>query len=181
MLATSAGCRTAPPVLDAAPAPAPPTSQDDASYDWHGLLVAPLDSALKDVPIALHEVLLFRDEAHSGAAVDDGECYGADAPPRFLGRTPDKYLLCFKQDRLSRIEASVRLTAAQASDVFAAACAGWLKQAAESAAAQSSACEGRDGDIWFGGRLEEATGDGEIPETGLILSITLERARQAGE
>ena len=40
------------------------------------------------------------------------ECYAADTPaPRFVGRTPDEYLLCFKQDRLSRIQASVRLAA----------------------------------------------------------------------
>jgi hypothetical protein len=38
-------------------------------------------------------------------------------------------LLCFKQDRLSRVQASVRVAVAQASDVFAAACAGWLKNA----------------------------------------------------
>jgi hypothetical protein len=39
-------------------------------------------------------------------------------------------LLCFKQDRLSRIQASVRVPAAQAPEVFAAACTGWLKNAA---------------------------------------------------
>ncbi len=43
------------------PAPAPL----DASYDWHVLLVAPFGSVLKDVPLTLHEVLLFRDEAQS--------------------------------------------------------------------------------------------------------------------
>ena len=36
----------------------------DASYDWHGLLIAPFGSVLKDIPLTLHEVLLFRDEAH---------------------------------------------------------------------------------------------------------------------
>ncbi len=56
------------------------------------------------------------------------ECYAADAPaPRFLGRTPDEYLLCFKQDRLSRIQAAVLLPAAEADGVFAAACAAWAR------------------------------------------------------
>ena len=174
MLATFAGCRTAPPVLHGAP-PSPPTSQTDESHDWRSLLVAPLGSTLKDVSIPLHEVLLFRDEEHSGAAAEDAECYGADAPPRFLGRTPD-VLLCFKQDRLFRIQASVRLTGAQAFDVFAAACAGWLKQAADNAAGQGGACEGHDGDVRFSGRLEEGTGEQGTPETELILSITLDGA-----
>jgi hypothetical protein len=99
---------------------------------------------LKDIPVALHEVLLFRDDAHGNAAAGnaatdsaaadaaavDAECYAADAPsPRFVGSIPDEYLLCFKQDRLSRIQASVRVGVDGASDIFAAACAGWLKNA----------------------------------------------------
>jgi hypothetical protein len=86
--------------------------------------------------VALHEVLLFRDEEHGSASAADAdtvgaECYAADAPaPRFLGRAPDEYVLCFKQDRLFRIQASVRVEAARATDVFAAACAGWLQNAA---------------------------------------------------
>jgi len=160
MLATLLGCRAPQPratVQGPAPAPLPALHQDDDSYDWHDLVIAPFGSALKDIPMELHEVLLFRDEAHSGAAVDDAECYGADAtPPRFVGRTPDEYMLCFKQDRLSRIQASVRLTKAQAPEVFAAACAAWLKHAAlattvaggSGAEVQSvDACEGRDGAI----------------------------------
>ncbi len=166
MLATLAGCHTAPLLPNGAQTPAPATSGNDASYDWHGLLVAPLGSPLKEVPISLHEVLVFRDVGHGTAGVDDAECYGADAPPRFLGRMPAKYLLCFKQDRLSRIQASVSLTSAQASDVFAAACAGWLKQAAESASGQSSECEGRDGDIRFSAQMSE----------GELISITLDSA-----
>ena len=48
--------------------------------------------------------------------------------PNLSGSTPDEYLLCFKQDRLTRIQASVRLDTAQAQEVFAAACAGWLQR-----------------------------------------------------
>jgi hypothetical protein len=162
-LITIAACH-APAQRATTPAAAPPT----VSYDWHGLLIAPLGSVLKDIPLKLHEVLLFRDEAHGDEAHGDGahgaaradnmaaerECYAADAPaPKFLGRAPDEYLLCFKQDRLSRIQASVRLPMDQAPDVFAAACAQWLKNAAAEPA--GAACEGRDGAIHFSFRLEE--------------------------
>jgi hypothetical protein len=175
LLATLVACHSPAPRVKG-PDPAP----DDGSYDWHGLLIAPFGSVLKDIPVALHEVLLFRDEAHSTATADDAatveaECYAADAPaPRFIGRSPDEYLLCFKHDRLSRIQASVRLGGAQASDVFAAACADWLKNAApattnadaQSAAAPiGAACEGRDGAIHFSGRLEEE------PEATLSLTL----------
>src|SRR6202034_2117205 len=93
MLTTLMGCRAPPP--QATPPVHPPAQADtrppvDASYDWHGLLVAPFGSVLKDIPLTLHEVLLFRDEAHGSAAVDEAECYAADTPaPRFLGRTPE--------------------------------------------------------------------------------------------
>ena len=88
----------------------------DASYDWHVLLIAPFGSVLKDVPVTLHEVLLFRDEAETRRRRgDDAECYAPDQRRRrsFVGHTPDEYLLCFKQDRLSRIQASVRLRTAR--------------------------------------------------------------------
>jgi hypothetical protein len=160
----------------------PPDAQQaaDSSYDWHALLIAPFGSSLKDIPLTLHEVLLFRDEAHGTTAADDAECYGADvAAPRFIGRTPDEYLLCFTRDRLSRIQASVRLAPEQAVEVFTAACAIWLKNAASAPGAaptpaptpppaaevqSGGACEGRDGAIHFGGRFEEEA----------VLSITLD-------
>jgi hypothetical protein len=163
---------------------------------------------LKDIPVALHEVLLFRDDAHGNAAPGnaapgsagadaaavDAECYAADAPaPRFVGRIPEEYLLCFKQDRLSRIQASVRVPAAQAAEVFAAACTGWLKNAASTPGAEApgvgtpgvgasaeapsaDACEGRDGAIHFRGRLEEEPGRAETPQPESVLSITLDSA-----
>jgi hypothetical protein len=180
------------------------------------LLIAPFGSVLKDIPAALHEVLLFRDEEPGSASAADAdtvgaECYAADAPaPRFLGRTPDEYVLCFKHERLSRIQASVRITAAQAADVFAAACAEWLKNAAPAttglgapgtgapgagtpgagtpgagtpgagtpgAETQSAgACEGRDGDTRFRGRLEEEPDRAEQDRTEMVLSIILDGA-----
>ena len=182
MLTTLVGCRAPPP--QATPPVHPPAQADtrppvDASYDWHGLLVAPFGSVLKDIPLTLHEVLLFRDEAHGSASVDDAECYAADTPPpRFLGQTPQEYLLCFKQDRLARIQASVRLAAAEALEVFATACTGWLKNqtAAATATAPGSAhgggdCKGRDGAIRFSARAEEESDSAET-----TVSITLDGA-----
>jgi hypothetical protein len=160
----------APSPRAAAPGGTPPAAAqpaDDAAYDWHGLLIAPFGSALKDIPGGLHEVLLFRDDAHDGhgqdarsGPADDAECYSTDAPaPRFMGRTPDEYLLCFKRDRLARIQASVRLTAEDAPARFAAACAAWLRHAAPaSEPGNAGGCDGRDGAIRFSGRLGDETG-----------------------
>jgi hypothetical protein len=191
LLAALAGCRAPAPHATAPehaqtppPAARPP---EDGSYDWHALVVAPFGSVLKEIPLTLHEVLLFRDAARGPAAADDAECYASDtAAPRFVGRTPDEYLLCFKEDRLARIQASVRLKAADAPEVFAAACAVWLKNAARTtgAAAPSTTtpaagapptevqntavqgadtCKGRDGAIRFSAGLGEEAGRAEIP------------------
>jgi hypothetical protein len=191
MLAVMLGCQTPPPRVAVPVSPAAPPAvfpQADESNDWHGLLIVPFGSALKDVPIKLHEVLLFRDEARSGDAVAEAECYGADAPAaHFLGRTPDEYLLCFRQDRLSRIQASLRLPLAQASEVFRAACAGWLQRAAPATpdiatpsvagadiGAVQAACEGRDGAIRYSGRLGKESDEEQKPEAELTLSIILD-------
>src|ERR1700737_4255137 len=74
LLAPIAACHTPSPraaAPDRTPPPPPAHEPADASYDWHGLLIAPFGSVLKDVPVALHEVLLFRDEARGGTAADD--------------------------------------------------------------------------------------------------------------
>ena len=185
LLAALTGCRAPTPhatAPDRAPAPPPEARPLDGSYDWHVLVIAPFGSVLKQIPLRLHEVLLFRDQARGGKA-DDAECYASDAPaPRFVGRTPDEYLLCFKEDRLARIQASVRLTAAEAPEVFAAACTRWLKNAmqattgagAPGAAASdgtaletgtqgADACKGREGSIRFSAHLGEEGGPAETP------------------
>lgn len=187
LLAALAGCRAAAPGTPAAerpPAPAEAREALDASYDWHVLLVAPFGSVLKDVPLALHEVLLFRDE-HGGAAqpaAGAAECYAADVPaPRFFANTPDEFLLCFQNDRLSRIEASVQVTVADARARFAAACAGWMKNAAAggragdaqgppagAAAAPADGCEGREDAVHFNARLNE--------DSQTTVSMTLDSA-----
>jgi hypothetical protein len=176
LLAAAAGCQ-APPSRVKAPGPAGPVEAQvpvDPSFDWHVLVIAPFGSVLKDVPRTLHEVLLFRDQDPAAAAPEDGECYAGDVPaPQFVGHIPDEYMLCFKQDRLSRIQASVHLPKSDAAAVFAAACAGWLKSAGPPGDAQTAdACEGREGAVHFIARL------GREPETG--LTITLDGAAGPG-
>jgi hypothetical protein len=179
LLATAAGCQ-APSSRVKAPGPAAPVEAQvpvDPSFDWHVLVIAPFGSVLKNVPRTLHEVLLFRDQDPGAAAPDpgaaapeDGECYAADVPaPQFVGHIPDEYMLCFKQDRLSRIQATVRLPKSDAAAVFAAACAGWLTSAAAPGDAQNAdACEGRDGAVHFNAHLER--------EAETALTITLDGA-----
>lgn len=158
-------------------APPPPVAgaATDASYDWHGLVLAPFGTLLKESPIALHEVLLFHDEAHNGdhgnGDVDNRDCYAIDGtPPRFVGQQPDPYLLCFDHDRLNRIDASVRLPADEAPQMFDRACALWLKNTAQ-LAGNGNICEGRDGGIAFSARL------GLVPgEAMATVAVTLSNA-----
>jgi hypothetical protein len=168
-------CVSSRPVGDRAPGTHPAPVQAgaaDASYDWHGLLVAPFGTLLKESPIALHEVLLFHDESHGGAEAGK-DCYAIDgAPPRFVGRQPDEYLLCFDHDRLNRIDASVRLAADDAAQVFARACALWLKNSAPSSE-MGNICEGREDGIAWSARLEQVPGEATVP-----LALTLSNAAE---
>lgn len=160
-LLTLAAC--AAPSLKAPELPPPPPL--DASYDWHVLVIAPFGSALKDIPATLHEVLLFRDREHNSAAADELECYAVDGKlPRFVARQAAEYLLCFKRDRLSRIEATVRLPADEAVKIFADACALWAAKA--SAAAEG--CEGTERGLAYLGHLDsEAQGS----ETAMTVQL----------
>jgi hypothetical protein len=145
---TLAAC-AAPKPKPAALPPAPPPLE--ASYDWHVLTVVPFGSVLKDVPLTLHEVLLFRDEAHSASSADELECYAVDGErPRFIARPLAEYLLCFKQDRLSRIEATVRLPTEESAQIFADACGLWQK----SGQAAADGCAGTDGGIAYSGHID---------------------------
>ena len=167
---TLAAC-AAPAPKPAAPPPAPPPL--DASYDWHVLLVAPFGSVLKDVPLTMHEVLLFRDEARSASAADELECYAVDGTrPRFIARPLSEYLLCFKSDRLSRVEATVRLPTDEAARIFADACGLWLK----SGQAAADACAGSDGGIAYVGHL-----DSEADGSETQMSIQLDAPEHVPE
>jgi len=133
--------------------PVPPTDEVPAAfYDWHPLILVPFGTLLNEVPLALHEVLLFHDAAQTAAGGEDKDCYALEgaSPPKFLGRRPDDYLLCFKHDRLNRIDASVRVPPADAGPLFAAACAHWRGRDAPAPDPQAGdSCEGRDGATSF--------------------------------
>jgi hypothetical protein len=176
----------------APPAPPPPPPLD-ASYDWHVLLVAPFGSVLKDIPLTLHEVLVFRDEARSASPADDPECYAVNgAGPRFMTHSPSSYLLCFNHGRLSRVEATVRLAENESAQMVAGACAMWTKNtqapnaaasdrtaAANSAAATNSpagansaaasdsaeACGGADGGVAFAAHVDKAPDEEDVQLT----------------
>jgi len=174
-----------PPPVVAAPSP-PPL---EASYDWHGLLLVPFGSVLKEIPFTLHEVLLFRD-ASRAAAADDPECYAMEqSAPRFVARIPSEYMLCFKHDRLSRVQATVNLPQSEAAQIFSDACSLWHRNegaaqaaadqpaadvpGADQGADQAGACDGRDGAIGYTGRLDQEADQAEAP-----LTVTLDAAVQ---
>lgn len=143
----------------------------DASYDWHVLLIAPFGSALKDVPMTLHEVLLFRDEGDRATPSDELECYAVDGTrPRFVARSLSEYLLCFRHDRLSRIEATVRLPAEEAARIFADACGLWMKNAQPT----TEECAGSEDGTTFLGHFEN-----EADESAQLI-IQLDAADPAG-
>jgi len=165
---TLAACAASAPKQAAPPEPAP--APLDASYDWHVLLPAPFGSVLKDVPLTMHEVLLFRDEAGHAAPADELECYAVDgARPRFVLRSPSEYLLCFKHDRLSRVEATVQLPAQEAARIYADACGLWLKKPV----GLGEECAGTDRGITFAGHF--ATEPDELAQ----LTIQLDAADPA--
>jgi len=153
-----------------APPPAPPV---DASYDWHGLMLLPFGTLLKDSRLPLHEVLLFQDVAQGGGDTLHQDCYAIDgAPPPFAGRQPDEYLLCFSHDRLIRIDASVRMPAEGAGALFAAACAEWRGTRAPAGQTPDS-CEGRDGVTRFSARLAAVPEPAASAPAAAVLSISL--------
>ena len=153
------------------PPPAvPPAPVLDASYDWHVLLLAPFGSVVKEVPFKLHEVLLFKDQqAQEG---DGAECYASDAePPLFLKQTPSQYLLCFRRDHLSRIEAQVILPRAEAGAVLGEACALWHRNAGEGVPEAQKPCAGSDGTVRYEAHVDEEAAEGaEVP-----LNLQLEQ------
>jgi len=167
-----AACAASKPKIAPPPAAPPPL---DASYDWHVLVIAPFGSVLKDIPLALHEVLVFRDEEHSASPADDPECYAAEgAAPRFMTRSPTSYLLCFNHGRLSRIEATVPLPKNESAQIVADACALWIKNGAE----RSEACEGAEGGIAFAARIEDAPNE---EDTQLTMQLDASESDQASD
>jgi hypothetical protein len=153
-LCALAGCATQPvvkaPAAKGQAASTPAAEPIDASYDWHGLVLMPFGTLLKSSPIALHEVLLFHDDAHAPELGKD--CYTVDGrPPRLVDHEAETFLLCFSHDRLDHIEASVPMKAGEGPLVLARACALWLKNSAPPTG--RSSCEGREGDVAFSAHL----------------------------
>jgi hypothetical protein len=172
-----AACAASKPQIAPPPPPPPPL---DASYDWHVLLIAPFGSVLKDIPLTVHEVLVFRDEARGASPADDPECYAVSgAGPRFMMRSPSSYLLCFNRGRLSRIEATVRLPETDTAQIVANACALWTKNTQAPNAAvftgdHPEGCEGADGGIAFAAHIER-----EPNEEDAQLTIQLDASDSA--
>jgi hypothetical protein len=167
-------CASAPPSsnLKSREPPAAATAfSGDAAADWNHLVLMPFGTLLKASPVPLHEVLLFRDEAHPGTPLDGRECYTPNgALPTFFGAPPEEYLLCFSADRLDRIEASVSIAAVDAAARFAHACRTWLKEAVPQAAI-GGACEGLEDGVLLHARLAS------LPEEArATVSLTLTAA-----
>jgi hypothetical protein len=160
------GCAGSAPARGAAPAAALPAAPAAVSHDFHPLVLAPFGTAFKDVPASLTEVLVFH-EPDAGRTREDADCFRPNVVVAFLGRAPAEHLLCFDHDRLGRIEASVVLPAAEAPELFAAACADW-RRGNPPTALEPDACEGRQGDIAFSARRT----DGPEPDAATV-SITL--------
>ena len=173
LLTLGACAATHPAAPSPAGRPAPEARQapsTDPSYDWHRLVLAPFGTVLHASGLALREVLVFHDQAggsgaEAGEGAESGDCYTVDSPPRFAGRAPASYLLCFEHDRLSRIDAAVRLDPLEAEAVFARACALWLR-ASVPGAGTVDRCEGSDQGIAFHARLESG-------EPTALLHMTL--------
>jgi hypothetical protein len=167
----------------APPAPPPPPSPPPVAYDWHPLLLAPLGTWFRDMPVPLSEVLQFHE---AGESAGGEECFKPrdTEPPRFLDRTPADYLLCFMGDRLTRIEAAVHIPAGEAAALFEAACADWERRAKPGPATPES-CEGREEDIVFSARrvaaatAEKDPGVTVAPPAPAVAVIAISLARVA--
>jgi hypothetical protein len=182
-----AACAAAPPPAAVPAAHEPSEPSLDASFDWHVLLPAPIGTLLRDMPMKLHDVLLFRGEDAAAAArgarstgpwppgdPDRADCHAPDGPPpRFAASIPQQYMLCFEHDRLARVEAVVRLdpVAGTASRLFERACEGWGSPAAPSSPPGVVAtCEGGEGGVVWSAHL--STDETSDPSASL-LDMTL--------
>jgi hypothetical protein len=127
----------------------------DESYDWRGLVPAPLGTEFASLHAGLHEVLSFHDAA-AGAppdALEAYDCYRSNAAgPRFVGRATTDYLWCFQHDRLTRIAAVVRLPSTDAPAAFTRYCDAWIAHADEPDRSPEH-CAGRDGELAFDAHL----------------------------
>jgi hypothetical protein len=160
-------CGCASPPHPAPSAPAPVKAMPAVVYDWHPMLIVPFGTLLKDVPLALNEVLEFHG-SEADAPTESRDCFSIDgaAPPELLGRRPEKFLLCFEHDRLHRIEAQLRLAPDETASVPGLLCQEWLDGAADRERTAES-CAGRVGEA----RLTVHLAAAESSRT-LLISLT---------
>jgi hypothetical protein len=165
------GCAATPPAPDAASAavaavPVPPRTPPPGS-DWRTLPLAPFGSRLQELPIPVHEVLLFQDSSEPQRP--EAECYAPDGPRRrFVGREVDSDLLCLRAGRLQRVEVSVSLPADAAGADFARYCDGWLAVAGVGAVRTPVHCSGA---VPGGAAFDAALGDAAEGDTVPLLIV----------
>jgi hypothetical protein len=158
-----AGCAAAPaqkPVPAPAPAPA---------IDWRSLPILPFGSALQDLQVPAHEVLMFGELAGQ-------ECYGLDTPSQpFPGRAVETYLLCFAKGRLNRVELTMSLPRDEAAAEFSRYCDQWRAGAPGSPPRSAERCSGTvpQGPS-FSAVLGEAPGDSPEESTVPLLIVVSE-------
>jgi hypothetical protein len=171
-----------------AAAPGSTLAPADPSFDWRRLPLAPLGTPYKALNPLVHEVLLFRDASadadpdadsdapEDSARADARDCYAPnDTAPRFIGRPAERYLLCFHDDRLTRVQASVRFDPVEdaPAKLFATLCADWLA-GAEPQLESATRCAGRDGHRAFSAVLKPA-GEAETSMLSIVVYDVSER------
>ena len=165
--------RSAAPAAHTSAAP-PMAAPPDPSFDWRALVAVPFGSDRQSLQASLHEVLFFRDDSDAGGKADAEDCYTSErAAPRLVGRAADQYFLCFRNDRLRRIEAVVSLSNEAAAELFRRFCDTSVK-GAEPMTAEARTCEGGGGGASFRASLEPAAEDAETE-----LSIIVEASAAA--
>ncbi len=175
-LGACVGDRRPPPTRPPAP-PAPATTAYDASYDWRGLVTAPMGSRLQELAQAAdaHEVIVFQGDSAT-AAREEGECIAPPGPPpRFLGRTATGMILCYVHGRLERFEADVLLAREEGAEAFQRFCDHWQTGATQTTRS-AERCRGQDGNLAFEALLGDADEDSRLP-----LSIVVYDAAAAAE
>ncbi len=175
LLALSA-CSAVPPAPASAPVQMPAEAAlagvSDPSFEWRSLIVVPFGSERQSLQSSLREVWLFRDDADAGGKSDAEDCYSPDsAAPRLVGRVADHYFLCFRNDRLNRIQAVVTLPNEAAADQFRKFCDAGLVEARPTADS-ALACEGGGSGAAFRARLEPAAED-SVSELSIVVTASV--------
>ena len=107
-------------------------------------------------------------DAEAGGKSDAEDCYSSDkAAPRIVGRPADHYFLCFRNDRLNRVQAVVTLPNEGAAQLFLRFCNTGLNGAPPTAESAES-CSASGGGAAFRALLEPAA---ETFETELSIVV----------